>query len=898
MSGRAWAFGLLILGLCAPARADRDILADEYLDKLHGMWLGEILGNYAGRPTEGGYCIPRGNPAEDIDWEGFIHTGPWVGDDDTCFEYMYMRLLSDHIDPTNQQIKDAWVSHVPMPSFYIANRQARWLMGYGFTPPETGNIRRNMHSYAIDSQITTEAVGSATPGLRQRSAELSGRLGSVTNDGYAVHAAQFYAAMYAAAAFESDVPTLIQKGLEVVPQSSRTRRVVQDVVAWHALDMADGEPDWRATHEILYDHYVGDSSYGRYHNWLESTVNAGLTTLALLYGQGDFKETVRIGVLAGFDCDCNPATAGGLIGLIRGYSGLPAELTSQASDAYHVAVLQNIVTETTVSQVAADWQALAESHILAAGGSIDGSGAGRTYHLPDADEVIPPPELPDPAGPKGLVADVLDDGGAVTTTASIASHNPNRDRENLDAIIDGICDVRHNGHLPYRTYDGCNSQPAGGDYYQLDFDREVTFASVVFYEGDILWSGLSGGINFDPRVVEPRGGYFLDLTVEVGVGGVFEAVAGLQFSEPLDPYECFQQIELSFIPVVGDSIRIRGPAGGTCEFTSIVELEAYGLYPAIVPGDATGEGQVNGADYTIWADHYLTAGVSPFTQGGWSVGNFNQDTTVDGADYTLWADHYDPPVGAAPEPLAAGLLAAGALTLLRRRTRYAAGLPVDGPEPLVGDHQVPRAVGVDRLGADEVRLVVGQHALEHFVQPDVDGAELLGQVRHHGQVFRQQLQHLGPPAMRIGRPAHVERLQEDHPGRGPLGRPLKALGIRLAIQLRRDGLGGVAQRAVQVVDAHQHAEPVGPVAEHVVVPALAQAGGHVAADALVDERDLSLGIPGREKAHDQADVAVAQRGVGGPPPAVGDAVADEYNGLAVLNGQLAVTSRHHKSPRW
>ena len=84
----------------------------------------------------------------------------------------------------------------------------------------------------------------------------------------------------------------------------------------------------RETYAVsLYDNYQGVNSHGRYYYWIESTVNVGATALAILYGQGDFKETVQIGVLAGWDCDCNPAHAGGLIGIINGYSGLPTDLT-------------------------------------------------------------------------------------------------------------------------------------------------------------------------------------------------------------------------------------------------------------------------------------------------------------------------------------------------------------------------------------------------------------------------------------------------------------------------------------------------------------------------------------------------------------------------------------------
>jgi hypothetical protein len=71
--------------------------------------------------------------------------------------------------------------------------------------------------------------------------------------------------------------------------------------------------------------------------------------------------------------------------------------------------------------------------------------------------------------------------------------------------------------------------------------------------------------------------------------------------------------------------------------------------PTPLPGDANGDGYVDGADYTLWADNYLLTGKS-FAQG-----NFNSDAIVDGADYTIWADNYAPAtmmaaLGVVPEP--------------------------------------------------------------------------------------------------------------------------------------------------------------------------------------------------------------------------------------------------------
>ena len=80
-----------------------------------------------------------------------------------------------------------------------------------------------------------------------------------------------------------------------------------------------------------------------------------------------------------------------------------------------------------------------------------------------------------------------------------------------------------------------------------------------------------------------------------------------------------------------------------------------------LPGDANGDGAVDGQDYIIWNDYKFTAGTD------WTTGDFNGDGSTDGADFILWNENKFTSVGsfdtvAVPEPsswmlwLAAGLL--------------------------------------------------------------------------------------------------------------------------------------------------------------------------------------------------------------------------------------------------
>ncbi len=57
--------------------------------------------------------------------------------------------------------------------------------------------------------------------------------------------------------------------------------------------------------------------------------------------------------------------------------------------------------------------------------------------------------------------------------------------------------------------------------------------------------------------------------------------------------------------------------------------------PTVKPGDANGDGRVDGLDYVIWVDNYGRSNSS-----GPSQGDFNADSRVDGLDYVIWIDHY------------------------------------------------------------------------------------------------------------------------------------------------------------------------------------------------------------------------------------------------------------------
>lgn len=116
----------------------------------------------------------------------------------------------------------------------------------------------------------------------------------------------------------------------------------------------------------------------------------------------------------------------------------------------------------------------------------------------------------------------------------------------------------------------------------------------------------------------------------------------------------------------------------------ILEIINPSIIPETIPGDANGDGMVNGADVTIIADNWQQSGSS-----GPLMGDLNNDGIVDGSDVTILADNWGycgtsyhsskigmktqnltPGSTAVPEPASWILLflAVGSVALLFKRT--------------------------------------------------------------------------------------------------------------------------------------------------------------------------------------------------------------------------------------
>lgn len=331
---------------------ERTISQKELKEKIAGYWMGQIVGNYMGFPFENLYNENTGPMPYDIEKyyscradqtilkeelkELKIHAKDRRGytdifakamqgapsDDDTDIEFVYLHAVEKYgLDITYPEITEMWKTHLNR-FIWGGNAVARKLMNEGLLPPETGKKEHNRNWYYIDAQIENEIWGAFFPGMMNNAAAKTDWSARITNDDWTVQLAVAYSVMYSAAFFEKDVDKLVILALESIPKEGPFYEGLVDVIKWHKENKK-----WEETWHLIVDkyrlRYLNDQSLGVPAEGIAGLHNSLVTIMAILYGQGDFMKTVNLAVRAGFDNDCNAATAAGLIATANGSSCIP-----------------------------------------------------------------------------------------------------------------------------------------------------------------------------------------------------------------------------------------------------------------------------------------------------------------------------------------------------------------------------------------------------------------------------------------------------------------------------------------------------------------------------------------------------------------------------------------------
>ncbi len=317
-------FELVLCTGCAQ-QATQEIRLDVLQDKIKGGWAGQTISCTYGGPTEFRFNSKRVPDDHDIPWyDGYLKETYDVRPglyDDIYMDLTFVEVFEkEGLDAPASSFAKAFAHADYM--LWHANQCARYNILNGIMPPDSGHWLHNPCAEDIDFQIEADFAGLMSPGMVNTSSEISDRIGHIMNYGDGWYGGVYVAAMYALAFISEDVDYVVEEALKVIPAESLYAQCMQDVIQWHK----DYPDDWKTTWQKVHDKWNND--IGCPHGVLsefniDAKINSAWILVGLLYGEKDFGKTTDISTRCGDDSDCNPASAGGILGTMLGYSNIP-----------------------------------------------------------------------------------------------------------------------------------------------------------------------------------------------------------------------------------------------------------------------------------------------------------------------------------------------------------------------------------------------------------------------------------------------------------------------------------------------------------------------------------------------------------------------------------------------
>ena len=356
-----------------------EISKEKYADQLHGFWLGQLIANWTGLITEmdkignigevkTGEFYTRndwGKTDQRSIWEDesvsksdvkidYVFRDKdelWGSDDDTDIEYMYQYLLNFYETSilTPSQIRAGWLKHIKKEEenfLWVSNQRAFDLMIEGILPPETSDPSLNENFEMIDAQLTTEIFGLFSPTRPEISIKMAELPITTTARDEAKEISEFYIRMHSLASMPIHMNDMKDK-IFWLAEKSRTALNDKKYPA-KMYDYVKGlyysNIKWESARDSIYNRYqvkqeddYDITSRELYCNGcFAAGINFASSLVSLFFGEGDLKETIKIGTLSGWDSDNPTSTWGGLIGFMIGKSGVEKAFKREFSNKFNI----------------------------------------------------------------------------------------------------------------------------------------------------------------------------------------------------------------------------------------------------------------------------------------------------------------------------------------------------------------------------------------------------------------------------------------------------------------------------------------------------------------------------------------------------------------------------------
>lgn len=300
---------------------------DQLRDKIKGGWAGQVIGCTFGGPTEFGFQGTMIQDYQPIEWnedqmEWYYLNAPGLYDD-IYMDLTFVEVIDkEGVDAPATSHAGAF-AHAGY-ALWHANQAARYNILNGMDPPASGYWENNPHADDIDFQIEADFAGLMNPGMVNAASDMCDRVGHIMNYGDGWYGGVYVAAMYALAFWSDNVEFVVSEALKSIPEESTFYQCIRDVIGWYGEYPEDWKQNWfEVQRKWSSDIGCPDGVFDTFD--IDAKINAAYIVIGLLYGEGDFGRTLDISTRCGQDSDCNPASAGGILGTMIGYEAIPAD---------------------------------------------------------------------------------------------------------------------------------------------------------------------------------------------------------------------------------------------------------------------------------------------------------------------------------------------------------------------------------------------------------------------------------------------------------------------------------------------------------------------------------------------------------------------------------------------
>lgn len=285
-----------------------------YRDKVYACWLGKNIGGTMGTPFEG-------NP-DLLDIKGFTSKkGEPLPNDDLDLQIVWLKAVNEvgALNLDANILSWYWRRYIPAEwnEYGVGSNNA----SVGFTPPMSGELYNDGWKLSNGAWIRSEIWACLAPGFPNIAAKYAIMEASIDHGVSDGTAAEIFTATLESIAFvESDLRKAISGALAFIPEESRVAQSVSLVIEEY-----DKGTDWKETRQKV---LALNADLG----YFMAASNIAYAVIGLLYGEGDFLQSLIYAINCGDDTDCTGATVGSVLGIMGGTAAIPEDLKEYIGD--------------------------------------------------------------------------------------------------------------------------------------------------------------------------------------------------------------------------------------------------------------------------------------------------------------------------------------------------------------------------------------------------------------------------------------------------------------------------------------------------------------------------------------------------------------------------------------